>query len=154
MKGSGMIFLFLFALGFALIVYAADYYQVNNGSNTDIDEHGTCKNVANNHASGLALFVPTKTSSEWSTFRSNLPAGVTVSGCCNWGLSSQQTPEPGLTTCSPEPPSGECTCGTANCQTQQFGSCSMGGAICTTHGDCADIGQGLCQNAWWIYSCS
>ncbi|MBS0234515.1 MAG: hypothetical protein JSR99_13630 [Proteobacteria bacterium] len=60
---------------------AATGYQVNNGANQDITEFSTCKNVANAHASGKAIFVPTKTSTEWSQFYNNTPAGVTISAC-------------------------------------------------------------------------
>jgi len=64
--------------------FAATSYQVNNGATVTIDEHGVCKIVTNNHASGLALFVPTNTASEWTTFRSNPPTGVTIGNdtCC------------------------------------------------------------------------
>lgn len=65
----------------ALLSTGATSYQVNYGSNQDIDEWGTCKNVANSHASGAALFVPTNTSTEWSTFYNNAPAGVTIGNC-------------------------------------------------------------------------
>lgn len=60
---------------------AATSYQITNGTNQDIDEHGTCKNVGNYHATGNALFVPTNTSTEWSTFVANPPSGVTVMDC-------------------------------------------------------------------------
>jgi len=69
------------ACSMALLLTGATSYQVNNGSNQDIDEWGTCKNVDNNHASGSALFVPTATSTEWSAFYNNSPPGVTVSDC-------------------------------------------------------------------------
>ncbi len=65
----------------ALMLSAATGYQVNNGTDQDIDEHSVCKNVANSHASGQAIFVPTNTSTEWSTFYGNPPPGVTISNC-------------------------------------------------------------------------
>jgi len=51
-----------------LIVYAwagITYYQVNGGGATvKIDENDLCQNVQNNGSQ--ALFVPTKTTAEWS----------------------------------------------------------------------------------------
>lgn len=55
---------------------AADSYRVNNGTTVKIDEHGVCRNVTNNV--GSAIFVPTRTATEWATFRSNKPSAVTV----------------------------------------------------------------------------
>ncbi|HEX2859253.1 MAG TPA: hypothetical protein VHP58_03540 [Alphaproteobacteria bacterium] len=70
---------------------AADQYQVNNGATVAISEWGTCKLVKNNHASGKAIMIPTKTNPEWSSFLGNTPAGVTMKGCgplyC-WGYNS------------------------------------------------------------------
>ncbi|MGE3975809.1 MAG: hypothetical protein AB7F59_14895 [Bdellovibrionales bacterium] len=81
-----MIFiLFLFLQNFS---FAADSYQVNHTATSTITEHGVCKRVTNNHASAKAIFVPTKTATEWSTFRTNVPPGVTLSDCgCTppWG---------------------------------------------------------------------
>lgn len=70
--------------------FAADSYQVNHGATATITEHGVCRQVTNSHASGLAIFVPTKTSTEWASFYTNTPAGVTAPACnipCNlpWG---------------------------------------------------------------------
>lgn len=73
-------------LGFGLMLApiqnasAADSYQVNNGATVTIDEHGVCQKVTNNI--GSHLFVPTKTATEWSTFRSNKPNSVSLGGCC------------------------------------------------------------------------
>ncbi len=47
-------------------------------SNVKIDAHGTCKQV---RSTSGTLFVPTKSSAEWSAFRSNKPSGVTLSSC-------------------------------------------------------------------------
>lgn len=54
-------------------------YQVLDGTTVQIDAHGTCKKVTNSTANDY--FVPTKTSTEWSTFRSNLPTNVTLAAC-------------------------------------------------------------------------
>ncbi len=47
--------------------------------NKTVDVHATCKKVK--RTSGSDLFIPTKTSGEWSSFRSHVPSGVTVSDC-------------------------------------------------------------------------
>jgi hypothetical protein len=60
---------------------AATSYQVNYGASLPIDEFGTCKVVTNNHASGLAIFVPTATSAEWASFYNGLPGGVNAGQC-------------------------------------------------------------------------
>lgn len=60
---------------------AADSYTVNSGATSDITEHAVCKRVTNNHASGLSIFVPTKTSPEWASFYGSPPPGVTVVAC-------------------------------------------------------------------------
>lgn len=60
---------------------AADSYTVNSGATSDITEHTVCKRVTNNHASGLSIFVPTKTSPEWASFYGTPPPGVAVAGC-------------------------------------------------------------------------
>lgn len=74
-----------FLLGTATVVsplMAADGYTVANGSYANITEHSVCKKVTNNHASGLSVFVPTKTSTEWSSFYNGPPPGVAIGTCC------------------------------------------------------------------------
>ncbi len=71
-------------LAFVLILIsqicsAAPSYRINNGTTATIDEHSNCQNVTN--ASGTDLFVPTNLSSEWLSFRTNLPTGVSLSAC-------------------------------------------------------------------------
>lgn len=75
----GLLRLALIPLAFLLV--AADSYQLNNGASQTITEHGVCRGVANNHASGKALFIPTKTSGEWASFYNNPPSGVTANAC-------------------------------------------------------------------------
>ena len=64
-----------------MIAHAADSYQVASGSTATITEHTVCKVVKNNHSSGLALFVPTKTPAEWQSFYDHTPPGVTATSC-------------------------------------------------------------------------
>jgi hypothetical protein len=59
--------------------WAADSHRVNNGVSVEITEHGTCRSV--NNTSGKDIFIPTKTSGEWSSFYNNPPTGVAVSSC-------------------------------------------------------------------------
>ena len=69
----------LFVMLLIGIVYAAEYYQVNSGATSTIDEWSVCKKVTNNNA--LGIFVPTKTEAEWTAFRTNV-SGVTSAECC------------------------------------------------------------------------
>jgi hypothetical protein len=54
---------------------------VASGANKSITAFSTCAQVTNSHASGKAIMIPVGSSTEWSTFRSNPPAGVTIGGC-------------------------------------------------------------------------
>lgn len=76
--------LFLFILMFNNSVSkAADSYQVNAGTNTVITEHSVCKDVVN--AGTNAIFVPTRTAAEWSSFYTNPAPGSTAAACDdNW----------------------------------------------------------------------
>lgn len=47
----------------------ADFYRIEPSQEMRIDAHGVCSKITNNNAS--ALFVPVKSSTEWSQFRSN-----------------------------------------------------------------------------------
>lgn len=60
---------------------AADSHTIATGATTDITEWSTCKRVTNGHASSLSIFVPTKTSAEWTSFFTYPPAGVTIATC-------------------------------------------------------------------------
>ena len=75
---------FLFLLVLLLLpsgATAAVMYQVNNGATVTINEHGVCQHITNNHASGQNIMVPTRTATEWTTFRNNRPPGVTAAPC-------------------------------------------------------------------------
>jgi len=54
---------------FYLVVLAAISYRVNSGETKQINAWGVCKKVTNNNS--LDIFVPTKTSDEWTDFRNN-----------------------------------------------------------------------------------
>lgn len=75
---------FICAFFLTLAGVAADYYVLGAaGSGTEyltIDEHGACHTISN--ASGNTVFVPTRSATEWSNFRTTPPPGVTISICC------------------------------------------------------------------------
>lgn len=54
-------------------------FTVRQGKEDAVDAHSVCKKVLNR--STQEVFVPTGTANEWSTFRSNLPMGVSLSDC-------------------------------------------------------------------------
>jgi hypothetical protein len=59
---------------------AADSHRVEPSSPTTVDEFGVCR-IVTNFPPNLAIYVPTKTSSEWSYFYNHLPSNVTVGAC-------------------------------------------------------------------------
>jgi hypothetical protein len=65
----------------ATAIEASDNSTVNFGANSNITAHSTCKKVTNNSGTGLSVYVPTQTSAEWTSFYSNLPAGITAASC-------------------------------------------------------------------------
>jgi hypothetical protein len=46
-------------------------------SGVTVSAHGVCKDA--NQAGSNSYFIPTRTASEWSSFRSNVPSGITLS---------------------------------------------------------------------------
>ena len=60
-----------------------DGWQIAVGQTKQINCHGICKKVTNNCSK--TIFVPTRTSSEWSEFRINRPSCVSLSECCSVG---------------------------------------------------------------------
>ena len=87
----------LLALAFVVFMafpsYAADSYRVNNGVTSVIDEHGICRVVTN--TSGQPLFVPTRTSAEWTAFYNNPPGGVSTPPCASCDLDGASVPHGG-----------------------------------------------------------
>lgn len=59
--------------------FSADSYRLNNGAVQNISEHGQCRRITN--SSGNAIFIPTKTASEWSAFYGVTTTGVTKAAC-------------------------------------------------------------------------
>jgi hypothetical protein len=66
---------------FAIVIDASDNYTVNHGANTNITAHTVCSKVTNNSTTSASVYVPTQTSLEWQSFRTNPPAGVTLGAC-------------------------------------------------------------------------
>ena len=80
-KRKYLIIIILFLTIFASIVYATtNSYRINSEDTIIIDEHGICKKITRT-ATG-DLFIPTKTSTEWSIFRNNA-VGVLFADCAN-----------------------------------------------------------------------
>lgn len=72
----------LLAVSFSLssqASFAANSYAIAAGATSTIEEHGICRKVTNNAAQ--TIFVPTKTSTEWSTFIAN--ASMTTRAICD-----------------------------------------------------------------------
>ena len=68
---------FILFLLLSFTASAADFHTVANGADKDITEHSVTRNVSNDSC-GATIFVPTKTAAEWTAFRNNPPACVTV----------------------------------------------------------------------------
>lgn len=68
-------------LSVAVIIEASDSSTVNHGGSQSITAHSTCRNVTNNSATGLSVYVPTVSSAEWTSFYTNPPGGVGVGTC-------------------------------------------------------------------------
>lgn len=77
--------LFVFFAVSTALIDASDNYTVNHGANSNITAHATCGRVANNSATGASVYVPTQTSPEWQSFRTNPPAGVSITSCACTG---------------------------------------------------------------------
>lgn len=82
LKTSGSTFVSLFVLVvLGTVVYASDSSAVNYGASQGITAHGVCRKITNNSGTGLAVYVPTITASEWQSFQDYPPAGVSLSSC-------------------------------------------------------------------------
>lgn len=70
---------FVLILLIVLVSAAAYHIAPKNSVTVTINEHSVCKKVTN--SGSYDLFVPTNTAGEWSSFRSNYPAGVSLGSC-------------------------------------------------------------------------
>lgn len=72
-------------LGFTPLLNAADSYQIAaSGGSQFIAEHGLCATITNTKSN--ALFVPTKTQTEWLAFLNSGQATVSYQGCSCYSL--------------------------------------------------------------------
>ncbi|GAJ00529.1 unnamed protein product, partial [marine sediment metagenome] len=73
--------LIIFSAGIIIAINTRDtgFRVIAGGPVMKIDVWGVCRNVDNNLAHDI--FVPTKTSIEWSEFRIHYPAGVVLTDC-------------------------------------------------------------------------
>lgn len=76
---KGFILITFGVLIVGVLVNAAQYYRVNNGTTATINEWSVCKKVTNN--TGKDIFVPTNTSNEWNQFRTYFPSGISLGNC-------------------------------------------------------------------------
>ncbi len=60
------------------VVYAAQYYRVNNGQTVLVNEHWVQYNVTNSCGAWKDIFVPTNSPTEWSNFRTNKPGCISL----------------------------------------------------------------------------
>lgn len=74
-------------------------YKVDSGQNKKVDCHGVCKNVKNNNSSDI--FVPTRTSNEWSAFRSNA-SNVSLSSCITYSWEKWDWKNPNIECVAPK----------------------------------------------------
>ena len=61
---------------------------VDAGATTTVVAHGVCSSITNSHASSKAIMVPTATSTEFTSFRTHLPTGVTATSCSTGALAA------------------------------------------------------------------
>lgn len=81
MRHGRKIFLILATAPLLLALNTQDTgHRVNRSTTKAINAHNVCKKVINANAT-KDFFVPTKAAAEWTAFRSNLPAGVTLGSC-------------------------------------------------------------------------
>lgn len=86
---------------FASTANSLDSCMIPSGATKTINEHSTCRQVTNNHASGRAITVPTKTAAEWSTgaraFINAPPPGVTLAACSESCTATIESTSSGIT---------------------------------------------------------
>ncbi|WP_374000227.1 fibrinogen-like YCDxxxxGGGW domain-containing protein [Bdellovibrio bacteriovorus] len=81
MRYLGKIFFILITAPLLLALNTQDTgHRVNRSTTKAINAHNVCKKVINANVA-KDFFVPTKTAAEWTSFRSNLPASVTLGSC-------------------------------------------------------------------------
>lgn len=79
MPNEGLLFLLVLLSIFTGPARAANFYRVNAGQSVWIFEHSVGRLVQNTGTKDV--FVPTRTSGEWSTFIANKPAYILLTAC-------------------------------------------------------------------------
>jgi len=91
MKKVKALFVFIIliiVISFYFIAYAAvNFYRGYTSQNIIVDEQSVCKSITN--TGNKDVFIPTKTSNEWSLFRQNKPAYITLGDCYYCSQNSQ-----------------------------------------------------------------
>jgi len=67
----------------SLLFAAATYYRAVANTPVTVDEFSACQET--NNACANDVFIPTKTETEWSNFRTNKPACVSFTSCSTCG---------------------------------------------------------------------
>ena len=157
-------------LGAISVVHAAQYYSVSAGGSRAISEWGICENIINNN--GLAIFVPTNSSGEWSSFYNHGASSVSVNSC-SYGCSDSSAANYNS---SANVNDGSClyhkcfdvgwtgyatdegfdagyACSVNNSAFDPYGTSGSIHATCdATGGSCNDNGLGV--NDYWVGSCN
>jgi hypothetical protein len=81
-------FVFVMTLSYA---DASDNYTALQDTPLEITAHSTCRRVTNVSATGASVYVPTQTTSEWQSFYTNPPEGVTAGSCVTPGSQTYST---------------------------------------------------------------
>ncbi|MHB9019584.1 MAG: fibronectin type III domain-containing protein [Minisyncoccota bacterium] len=135
----------LYSIGLIALLYliaqAATSYQVNSGATVTVDEWSACKKVTNNNS--LALFVPTNTELEWTTFKTNAP-NIVLSDCISAPLApASLAANPGDTQASLVWTVPSSDGGSAITSYKVYRGTTSGGEVLVTSGGCSSLGNVL-----------
>ena len=142
----GLSFFVFFNVNKALAINTCSSgWQISDGQTKQINCHGVCKKVTNN--CGKSIFIPTKTSTEWSEFRTHNPTCVSLSSCCTCtpGTTQSCTKSCSYKACVGNSCDTKTTTvsGTRTCQSDctSWSACSAScpGSECTYDSDCHSV---------------
>jgi len=132
-----------------------DGYYLDNGCTAAINVYSPCEVVTNN--TGNTLFVPSYYpggsngigQNEWTSFITNVPAGVSVASCsCNlpWGGSLSPGQSATAYANASEPCHGSCSAETRTCDCSTTGLCVLSGSY--TNPSCGVVACLPCSLPW------